>query len=261
MTRKKNIRRILRWMLVTVAVFVISLTSIILYPQPLFAIEVKYNQFKVYSNDSIDKEINPILDSVVSLVSRSELYDPSYNVDIFLAYNSFFNKIDSRVFGSGPTARAIDNNLVIKVKVDINKNLVYSTFHKPCQQNFAYVIAHELMHCLQTHKYSVWKFNPFKHPEMWKLEGYPEYIARRKFSESDFSLKKDIKSFIELKRSQTDIWLAVEQGDCEAPEFYYKGRLMTEYLINIKHLTYDQILKDKRPEEEIYAEMTEWANR
>jgi hypothetical protein len=53
----------------------------------------------------------------------------------------------------------------------------------------------------------------------------------------------------------------VEEGVCEFPEFYYKGRLITEYLINIGHLSYDQVLKDKRSETEIYAEMIEWASK
>jgi len=96
---------------------------------------------------------------------------------------------------------------------------------------------------------------------MWKLEGYPEYIARQKSSEPDYNLKSDIERFIEFKRKQTDIWVAVEEGDCEFPEFYYKGRLMTEYLINVRRLTYDQVLKDKRSENEIYDEMIAWAKK
>src|SRR4030095_12716714 len=108
------------------------------------------------------------------------------------------------------------------------------------------------------HKYGILTFNPFNHPEMWKLEGYPEYIARQKFTETAVSLKKEIKRFIELKHKQTDIWISVEDRGCEVPEYYYKGRLMTEYLINVKDLTYDQVLEDKRSEEEIYAEMIAW---
>ncbi|HET6995245.1 MAG TPA: hypothetical protein VFI06_09710 [Chitinophagaceae bacterium] len=257
----RRIKKVLKWVLITFLVIVTSIATIILYPQPLFANKIEYRQFKVYSNDKIGNEINPVLDSAVSLVKNSELYDSTYKVDIFFAPNTFFNKLDSKVFGKGPTARATDNNLVIKVQVEINKRLAYTTFHKPCQQDLAYVIAHEMIHCLQMHKYGILKFNPFKHPEMWKLEGYPEYIARQKYSEPNYSLKKDIERFIELNRKQTDIWISVEEGGCEAPEYYYKGRLMIEYLVNVKHLTYDQILKDKRLEEEIYTEMAGWANK
>jgi hypothetical protein len=261
MIRKKKTKRVLYTLLITVLVFVVGLVTIILYPQPLFANELKYRQFKVFSNEKISDEIKPILDSVLSLVKKSELYDTAYKVDIFLAHNSFFNTIDDKLFGQGPTAKAIDNNLVFKVRVDINKNLVYTTFHKPCEQRFDYVIAHEMIHCLQAYKYGKLKFNPFKHPEMWKLEGYPEYVARQKFFSPTKNLKNEIERFIELKQKQTDIWIPVEEGGCAAPEYYYKGRIMTEYLITIRNLTYDQVLKDKRSEKEIYAEMMEWANK
>src|SRR5881392_3653300 len=121
MTAKKKIKRVLYPMLVTILLFVIGLITIILYPQPLFANKVAYKQFKVYSNDKVGDEIKPILDSALSLVERSELYDPNYKMDIFLAYNSFFNKVDEKIFGREQAARAIDNNLVIKVKIDINE--------------------------------------------------------------------------------------------------------------------------------------------
>ena len=257
MTRNKKIKKALCSLLIIVLVFVSGLATIILYPQPLFANKVAYKQFKVYSNEKIGDEIKPLLDSAIALVKKSELYDPSYKADIFLSYNTFFNKIDNKVFGYGPTARAIDNNLVFKVAVDINKNLVYPTFHKPCKAGFAYVIAHEMTHCLQAHKYGILKFNPFNHPEMWKLEGYPEYVARQKFSESN--LKKEIKSFLEHQQKQKDIWILEEDERCEVPEYYYKGRLITEYLMNVEHLTYDQILKDERLEGKIFGEMVGWA--
>src|SRR6185503_14900984 len=175
MTRKKKIRCVLYALLLILFVFGLGLVTIILYPQPLFANKVEYKQFKVYSNENISEQIKPILDSALSFVEKSELYDPAYQVDLFLSYNTFFNKVDDKVFGQGPTARAIDNNLVFKVRVDINKNRVHTTFHKSCEQRFDYVIAHEMMHCLQEHKYGKLKFNPFSHPEMWKLEGYPEH--------------------------------------------------------------------------------------
>src|SRR5213075_2341790 len=115
MTRKKKIKRVLYWTLITILVFIAGLATIILYPQPLFANKLEYRQFRVYSNDKIGNEIHPVLDSVLSLVKHSEFYDSAYKVDIFFAYYTFFNKLDTKVFGEGPTARSIDNNLVIKV--------------------------------------------------------------------------------------------------------------------------------------------------
>lgn len=258
---RKKVKRVAYSLLISVLVFVLALATIVLYPQPLFANKMTYRQFNVYSNEKIGVEIKPVLDNAVSLVKSSELYDSTYKVDVFLGYDSFFNKIDDKVFGYGPTARTIDNNLVFKVAVNASKNLVYPIFHKPCEQQFSYVVAHEMVHCFQAHKYGMLKFSPVKHPEMWKLEGYPEYVAREDMLASDDKLKKKIKRFLDLNRSQTRSWISSEEEGCEVPEVYCKGRLMTTYLINVKQLTYDQILEDKRSEEEIYAEMIEWATK
>jgi hypothetical protein len=261
MTRKKTIKIVFYPLLIIILLFVVGLVIIILYPQPLFANKVEYKQFKVYSNSNVGQEVRPVIDSVLALVKSSELFDSAFKVDLFLGYNTFFNRIDDKVFGYGPSARAIDNNIVIKVAVHVDKDLAYTTFHKPCEQRFVHLIAHEMTHCLQTHRYGILKFNPLKHPEMWKLEGYPDYVAgKKRFNETD-SLKKEIARFIELHANQTDIWISVEDGGCEVPEVYYKGELMTEYLINVRHMTYDQILKDKRSEEDIYTEMIAWSLR
>jgi hypothetical protein len=56
-----------------------------------------------------------------------------------------------------------------------------------------------------------------------------------------------------------NIWISSEEGGCEVPD-YYKGKLMMEYLINIRHLSYDQILKHTPSESTIYQEMIKWNN-
>lgn len=259
MTWKKKIKTILYSIVTAIFLFVLSLAATILYPESLFANKLEYRQFKVYSNGKIGDEIRPILDSAISLVKKSELYDSTYKVDVFFAYGTFFNKVDTKIFGEGPVARSIDNNLVVKVKIDMNKNLAYATFHKPCQQNFSYVIAHEMVHCLQANKYGILKFNPFSHPEMWKLEGYPEFVAKGNFSNPDYNLREEIEKFVARKCKEAGIWISTD-GGCDVPEFYYKGELMTEYLISVTRLSYDQILNDKRSEEQVYAEMVKWAN-
>ena len=152
-------------------------------------------------------------------------------------------------------------NIIIKVRIDPECNLAFPAFHKACEANLTQVIAHEMTHCLQAHKYGIWKFNPFKHPEFWKLEGYPEYISKQnELSGKNYNLKYDISRYINLESKATDIWVSSEEGGCEVPNYYYKGKLMIKFLINIKHLSYDQILKDTNSENTIYQEMIRWNN-
>ena len=255
----KAIKRIFAGMLFTVMVSISGLITIVFFPEPLFANKLEHGQFNVYSNTKIDKEIELILDNSLDLVKRSELYDPTYTYDIFLSYNSLFNKIDDTFLGEGVSAKAIDDNIIMKVNIDAKRNLFFPTFRTTCQSNLTYLLAHEMIHCLQEHKYGKLKFNPFRHPEYWKLEGYPEYISKQpKLASKNYSLSREIDRYVELESQTTDIWITIEEGACEAPKYYYKGRLMIEYLMDIKHFSYNKILNDTIQVDRVYEEMIKW---
>lgn len=258
---KRKIKRFFATAALTILVTISGLATILLFPQPLFANKLEYKQFTVYSNDKITNDIILLLDDAMALVEKSEINDPGYEYDILLCFNSLFNKIDDRLLGFGPSARATDNNVTIKVQINAKQDLFFRTFHAKCQSRLSYLLAHEMIHCLQTNKYGILKFNPIKHPEMWKLEGYPEYIARQpRLTDKNYSLVSEVDRYIELESKAKDVWILIEEGGCEAPNYYYKGRLMVEYLMDIKHWTYDQILNDTASENSIYADMINWRN-
>jgi len=103
------------------------------------------------------------------------------------------------------------------------------------------------------------KFNPFKHPEFWKLDGYPEYISKQKeFSGNNYSLAREVDRYLDLENDATGDWILSEEGGCESPDYYYKGKLMIKYLMDIRHLSYDQVLKDTTSETIIFREMVKW---
>jgi len=256
---KKIFKRVLKITFMTILAGILTITIIILFPQQLFAKKINYKKFTVYSNDSIDDNIKTVLDNALILVQKSELYDSNYKFNIILCNNSFYNKIDDKLLGIGRTARATLNNVIIKVRIDPKSNLAFPTFHKACEVNLTELLAHEMTHCLQANKYGIIKFNPFKHPELWKLEGYPEYISRHtELSSKDYSLTSDIDRYVNLERKANDIWILAEEGGCKVPNYYYKGRLMIEYLMEIKHLSYDKILNDTVLENTVYQEMIKW---
>lgn len=258
---KKILKRIFRITLLTLLTGILTIAVIILFPQHLFANKMTYKNFTVYSNSKIDDNLKGVLDSALSLVEKSELYNANDKYNIILCYNTFYNKIDSKLLGEGPAARTTLSNVIVKVNIDAQKNLAFPTFHKACEVNLTELLAHEITHCLQANKYGILKFNPFRHPELWKLEGYPEYISKQQeISNKEYNLDSEINRYINLESKATDIWILPEQGGCEVPNYYYKGRLMMEYLMDIKHLSYDQILKDTTSEKMIYQEMVHWNN-
>lgn len=256
---KKLLKTIFKITLICFIAAISTVVTIVLFPQHLFANKIEYKVFTIYSNDKIPNGIKPILDNAMNLVKRSELYDSDYKYNIILCYNSFYNKIDDNLLGVGRAARTTLKNVIIKVRIDPENNLAFPTFHKACEENLAELIAHEMTHCLQANKYGILKFNPFNHPPLWKLEGYPEYISKQtELSNKDYSLTRDIDRYISIENHATDIWVLCEEGGCEVPNYYYKGRLMIEYLIGVRHLSYSRILNDSISENTTYQEMLNW---
>jgi hypothetical protein len=258
---KKIFKRILKVTTIAIITAIFIITAIVFFPQHLFAYKLEYKCFKVYSNEKIDNDIKIILDNAMNLVKKSEINDSYYKYNIIICYNSFYNKLDDKLFGEGPAARSRLNDVIIKVSIDPKNNVAYPTYHKACEVNLTELLAHEMTHCLQANKYGITKFNPFQHPEFWKLEGYPEYILRQKqLSNKDYSLTSDIDRYVNLKSKSSNIWISEEEGGCEVPDYYYKGRLMIQFLMDVRHFSYNKILNDTVSENTIYLEMIEWKN-
>jgi hypothetical protein len=259
---KKIFKRILKVTTIAIITAILTITAIVLIPQHLFAYKLDYKCFTIYSNEKMDNDIKIILDNAMNLVKKSEINDSDYKYNIILSYHSFYNKLDDKLFGEGPAARSRLNDVIIKVSIDPRNNMAFPTFHKACEVNLTELIAHEMTHCLQANKYGITKFNPFKHPEFWKLEGYPEYISRQKLLSSKYySLSNDIESYIGLKSKANDIWILEEEGGCEVPDYYYRGRLMIEYLMDIRHFSYTELLNDTTSENTVFQEMIQWKDR
>ena len=68
----------------------------------------------------------------------------------------------------------------------------------------------------------------------------------------------EINRFITVEKLAKDRFVEVTPKHF-MPKVYYKGRLMVEYLIDVKGFTYNQILEDKRSEKAVYNEMLHWA--
>lgn len=257
---RQVIKRIFTLTLLTTFILFSGIVTLILYPQPLFANKLEFGRFRVYSPTAINKDIKTILANALSLVEKSELHDPNYRYDIFISHHSFYNKLDDVVLGNKSSARATDNNVVIKASMDVGQNLAFPTFYQLCKTDLTILIAHEMVHCLQENKYGKLKFNPFWPVEMWKLEGYPEYISRQgQRNNRNYSLIAEIDRYQELKKS--DYWIPIVDNGCKSPEFYYKSRLMTEYLMDIKLMTYDKILADTTSENILYEELLTWKDQ
>ncbi len=248
---KRIVKRTIGISVLTFFVLFSGLVTSFLFPQPLFAHKLEYKKFNVYSDQVVDKNIEVILNNAYNLVEQSELQDKNYAYDIFLGLDNIYNRIED-LQGKGPAARATAGNIVFKVRVDIENN---KAFGPRSIINLTELLGHEMVHCLQANTLGLWNMNQLNHPPYWKLEGYPEYISRQaKLKDKDYSLSNEIKRFIELESNSSDGFVEMSEKHF-VPSIYYKGRLMVEYLMDIKGMTYDEILKDSRDEDQIFEEM------
>jgi len=248
---KRIIKKTIVSALMIFCVLISGLITIVLFPQPLFANKLEYKKFKVYSDNIPDKSIEVVLNNAYNLVAQSELHDLNYQYDLFFSHDNIYNRIED-LQGKGPAARATAGNIVFKVRVDFENNRAYGPISKI---NLAEMLAHEMVHCLQANKLGLWNMNQFNHPPYWKLEGYPEYISRQAMLKAEnYSLKNEINRFIELESKSTNGIVEVSEEHF-MPSVYYKGRLMIEYLIDIKGMSYTEILRDDRTEDQVFQEM------
>jgi hypothetical protein len=234
---KRRIRRILICISLATIASIGILVALILYPQNLFADKIDYKNLRIYANGNIGDDYQPVFDKALELITDSELYE-KMTFEVFLANNSLYKEIDTMVFGYA-IARSIDNNVILRVDVNFRDNLLLGPKNR---RNLAKTVAHELVHCLQLNRYGVLKFNPLFPPETWILEGYPEYIANRdERISTGYRLTDSIKKLREFEQKGSE-WIETEPGQFD-PLNYFKSRIMIEYLIDIKHMTYAEIIK------------------
>jgi hypothetical protein len=120
------------------------------------------------------------------------------------------------------------------------------------------MLAHAQVHCLQFNKYGLWHSNPIaKHPA-WKWEGYPEYIARQSFGEENF--KENIEILINKKQANNNGWLTLPDNT-ENLISYYEYRLLIQFCIEVKQMSFAQILTDTTHEETVRQQMLTWYHK
>lgn len=156
---------------------VAAFVFLLVYPQVLFAHEVRYKNFIVYSRQPLDQSIYTVLDRVEAQLSASPINDANVQPKIFLTnsqklYSLLSLYIGSNSFGKGypllPTKNVFIN------EADVSRDLVFRKAATGSQRSLSGVISHEI-----THLHIRNKFGYLRNVTMpsWKKEGYCEYVA------------------------------------------------------------------------------------
>ncbi|MEM6724386.1 MAG: hypothetical protein AAF598_10135, partial [Bacteroidota bacterium] len=250
-----KIKRLLSFLGIFTVVGMSGILTLIFSPGLAFSKSYDYGQCTIHSKRVVDQAaFNLAIDEAMQRLADSELYDPEYHFDLLLADGHFYNTFDNALFGNWAVARAIDNNVILKKAVNEQAGTVANGSN---EFELAYVLAHEMVHCLQAYRFGKKTFNPFSPPPLWKLEGYPEYIARSPDrAHSDYHLAKEITVFLERTTPDQAPHEIIQIGPKSSTPFgYYKALLLTSYLIEIEGMSYAQILEETVEEASAYANM------
>lgn len=213
--------RILRYVLVSTVVAYVLLLS---FPQVLFAHEISYKSFTVYSREPLDQNIYAVLDKVESRLAASEINNQEVKPKIYLTngfslYALLSLYLGGNSFGKGYAALPTSN--VFINKSDLAKDLVFRNAVSNNQRSLSGVIAHETTHLLIRKRFGYWRNLTMP---AWKKEGYAEYVA----GGSTLSHETGVKLWKENPKDGTGYQ-------------YFKYYMMVKYLLERDKLSVDDL--------------------
>jgi hypothetical protein len=249
---KKKIKKWMFRLLITGIFIVILLVIIVLNPSISYGNKTIHNNYTVYHHQSWNPLLKLRLDETTSLLKASEFYNPQLNIDICLNdgsnYPSFIKKILGDAF-----ARGFYNKIVLHGNADYLNNCIELNNYK---WNLTQLLAHEAIHCLQFNKLGLWKSNPLAKIPIWKWEGYAEYVSRQNADQKDIYI--NIQRLLDAEKKDKNTWAISFSDGTIAPKEYYGYWILVQYCMNIKKMTYTQILSSTISTSSVKKEMMDW---
>lgn len=246
---KKQIRK---WTLrITVTGLFIAglLLTIILLPILTYANKTTHNNYTIFHNNTVDPVLLTKIEQVTELLKTSEFYNPKLHLDICLNDDSTYPKLLRDIRGQA-FAWGFYDKVVLQGNANYQGDYVELNGYK---WNLTQLLAHEMTHCLQFDKLGFWKSNPVASIPNWKWEGYAEYVSRQRTDQKDLS--KNIAQFIATDKNNWEINFA---DSTIAPKEYFDYWTLVQYCMDIKKMSYKQLLADTTNEQIVRQEMMRW---
>ena len=248
-------RQIKTWTLcLTASTLLIAglLLIIILNPILTYTNKTIQNNFTVFHNKTLDPTLLTKLDQATDLLKASEFYNPNLHFEVCLNEGSKYPKLIKTLRGQA-FAWGFYDKVVLQGTANFKGNYVELNGYK---WNLNQLLAHEMTHCLQFNKLGLWKSKPFANIPNWKWEGYAEYISRQNTDEKDLS-----KNIARLIATNINSWEVAFTDSTIAPREYYDHWTLVQYCMDIKKMTYKQVLADTTREQIVRHDMMRWFRR
>ena len=228
------------------------LVGIALNPSLLYTSNTTSDNYTIYHSSPLEKDFNSQLHKSIELIKTSELYNSTLKLEICLNDGSYYPTLMEKARGQA-FAWGFYNKVVLMGTLNSRENYVELNGYK---WNLIQLLAHEQTHCFQFNKFGLWKSNPIARYPAWKWEGYPEYVARR--NADQINLAKNVERIIETDKTDKEGWAVTFADNTVASKEYYHYWLLVQYCLDIKKMSYENLLKDTTSEQVVTEQMMKW---
>lgn len=250
-TRKKRIVSVVGSGILLALFFV----TLVLNPSILYAHKKTTAHYTIYYTQSLDPALLQRLEQARAVAGQSECFDPTLRLDVCLNDGSLYPRIAERLWGPA-FAWGFYDKVVLGGKADCQANWLTLNGYK---WNLVQLLAHESTHCYQFHHFGLWHSNPLARYPTWKWEGYAEYVARRTASKPN--LASDIDRLLRAEQTDPHGWDIRYADGTSGNRDYFRFLVLSEYCLDVKKLTYRQVLSDTTPESIVRRQMMRWYQR
>jgi hypothetical protein len=230
----------------------VVLVILLLNPTLLYAHRTATPHYNIYHNHPLDPALLPRLEQARALGQQSNWFDSTLRLNICLNDGSPYPGLVEKVFGPA-FGWSIDRNVVLMGKANSRAN--YVSFHG-YKWNFVQLLAHEAVHCYQLHRLGIWRVNPVIHYPTWKMEGYAEYVARRGTNYP--ALRQQIQQLNQAEKATPHGWGITLSDSTHASREYANYLILNAYCLDVKKMTYQQLIADTTSEQTVHRQMVSW---
>jgi uncharacterized protein YjaZ len=252
MVKKQKIKKWVLRLTTTVLFIAGLLLTIILHPILMYANTTTHGNYTIFHNKPLEPAVLTSIDTATEFLKASELYNPKLHLDICLNDDSKYPQLIRSVKGAA-FAWGFYDKVVMHGSANFSNNYVELNGYK---WNVTQLLAHEMTHCLQFDNLGLWKSKPIANIPNWKWEGYAEYVSRQRADQKN--LFNNVKRLAETDENKWEIKFA---DGTMSPRQYYDNWILIQYCMDVKKMTYKQILADTTNEKIIRQEMMDWFGR
>jgi hypothetical protein len=280
-TRVRKTLKVAGWAFGAVFLLLATFLGLLAFPGFLFAHKLEQGNLVAYSGEDLGGSFNPVLHEVERRLATSEINDQAITHRIFFAHGE-------QIFGALQNARAEILRRAIGVKPSPTYNVSWPPYLShivtfdvpdpthdalrrqewPWRFNLTDILTHEVTHTLVLAKVGLANISRLP---MWKAEGYPEYIATTAIrTQAGYTLRASVARIMAadaaaLKDANGNF--APMRYDCigksylenERGEFshtcYYLSRVLVEYLLDVKGVSFDQLVQPSTDETQTLNEL------